>query len=417
MLPPHRDDTSQADIPSPDEVGISSARLARVTAALQADVDAGRIPGAVVIVGRRGATAYRQAIGFRDRGAGARMNVDTIFRIASMTKPITIVAALLLAEQGRLLLADPVATYLPELANVRVGAETFGSGGGMQLCLEAAHRPMTVLDLMRHTAGFTYARFGSSLVKDTYTEAKVMDFDQTNAELVGKLSELPLAYQPGTTWEYGMSTDVLGCVIERVAGVALDQFVAERITRPLGMPDTRFWIEQHELDRLAQPHRGDQGSAAVPALRHPVGRPNWISGGGGMVSTATDYARFCQMLLQGGALDGTRLLAPHSVALMTSQHLPPGICYAPHTATLFEALAPTPEMGHGFGLGVAVRLAGGGNPLPGSTGDYWWTGATGTYFWVDPLEQMFVVLMLQAPEIRLQYRYLLRQLVYQALTG
>jgi CubicO group peptidase (beta-lactamase class C family) len=417
MLPPHRDGRSEADIPSPDEVGISSARLARLTAALQADVDAERIPGAVVIIGRRGVTGYRQAIGFRDRGAGARMSVDTIFRIASMTKPITIVAALLLAEQGKLLLADPVAAYLPELADISVGVETSRPQGGKQLGLEAALRPMTVLDLMRHTTGFTYARFGSSLVKDAYTEARVMDFDQTNAELVDKLSRLPIAYQPGTTWEYGMSTDVLGCVIESVSGLALDQFIAERITGPLGMSDTRFWIGQHELDRLAQPHRGDERSAPVPALRNPVGRPNWISGGGGMVSTATDYALFCQMLLRGGTLDGTRLLAPHSVALMTSNHLPPGIRYAPYTAALFEALAPTPEMGHGFGLGVAVRLAQGGHPLPGSTGDYWWTGATGTYFWVDPREQMFVVLMLQAPEIRLHYRYLLRQLVYQALTG
>lgn len=392
----------------PAALGFAADRLQRIGEVFQADIDRGRIPGAVILVARRGAVAYRAVLGYGDRAAGRAMQPETIFRIASMTKPVTVVAALILAEEGRLILSDPVAAYLPAMARVQVGIEMDG-----RLTLEPARRAMTVQDLMRHTAGFTYGRFGKSLVKDAYNAAQTMNFAQTNAEMVEKLARLPLAYHPGTTWEYGMSTDVLGAVVETVAGTSLDRFIAERILAPLGMTRSGFWVSPDEASRLAQPL--PEPANLIPALRDPVGRPNWISGGGGMVSTAADYLRFCQMLVGGGAAVGTRLLSPHSVALMASNHLPPDIAYAPYTSTLFEALEPTPAMGQGFGLGVAVRVAEGRNPLPGSVGDFWWAGATGTYFWIDPREQLAAVLMLQAPADRLRYRYLMRQLVYQAL--
>jgi CubicO group peptidase (beta-lactamase class C family) len=223
-------------------------------------------------------------------------------------------------------------------------------------------------------------------------------------------------FEPGTTWEYSMSTDVLGTLIEVASGQSLGDCFASRITGPLGMPDTAFEATGERSLRTAEPQI-DPATGKRPPMRN-VGRPHrWASGGGGLVSTAADYVRFCQMLLNGGELDGTRLLSPKTIRHMTANHLPPNVGYGATTRARFGALAPVPEMGYGFGLGFAVRLAAGMSPVPGSVGEYFWGGVTGTYFWIDPAERLIVVLMLQAPAYRLHYRYLLRQLVYGAIVG
>src|SRR5919202_3956075 len=345
-----------------EDLGFSSERLARIGEAFRRDVDRGAIPGAVVLIARHGRLAYLDAFGYRDREAGAPMTVDTIFRIASMTKPVASVAAMMLVEEGRLQIAHPVSHYLPEFKDLKVGVETGGT-----LTLEPPRREPTVQDLMRHTSGLTYGQFGDTAVKQAYRDADAMDFRQTNAELVSKLARIPLAYQPGTVWEYGMSTDVLGRLIEVVSGLELDRFVAERITGPLGLRDTGF--HARHLARLAEA-QVDPASGQRPPMFDVTRRPNWISAGGGMVSTAADYARFAQMLLDGGILDGRRLLSPMTVAWMTSDHLPTGVGFGPFTPLVFGAVAPTPEFGYGFGLGFGVRKEQGRSHLPCSAGGY-----------------------------------------------
>src|SRR5580658_3825915 len=404
-----------AETVAPKYVGFSAKRLGRLTDAFERDVAAGTIPGAVVHVARRGRTVYLRAFGYRDRAAEAPMALDAIFRAASMTKPVVVVAALMLAEEGRLQLYHDLAQYLPEFAGVQVGIE-HGTGDARELELVAPTRPITIQDLMRHTSGLTYGAFGDSLVQRAYRAAKVTDPSQNNAEMSAKLAAIPLASQPGSTWEYSMSIDVLGRVVEVVSGLELDRFIAERITGPLAMHDTTFRLPDADVARLAQPQI-DSATGQRADLRYlydPERPSRWIMGGGGLLTTAADYARFAQLLAGGGALEGTRLLGRSSVALMTSDHLPPGIGYASWTP-LLGINAPTPALGQGFGLGVAVRTAAGRNPAPGSVGDWCWSGISGTYFWVDPAEALVAVLMLQAPPLRVHYRSLLRNLVYQAL--
>jgi CubicO group peptidase (beta-lactamase class C family) len=276
---------------------------------------------------------------------------------------------------------------------------------------------MTIQDLLRHTSGLTYGNQGKSLVKETYNDAKLFDPNQTLAEFISKLSKLPLAYQPGTTWDYGMSTDVLGRVVEIASGVSFDQFIAERVVKPLGLSDTGFYVTAEKVGRVAEP-QVDPTTGERPPMIDVTKRPNWMSGGGGMVSTASDYVRFSQMLLNGGNLDGVRLLSPRIVAFMTSDHLPPDIRYSPFALQVLEqrAIAPTPRNGQGFGLGLMVRTQAGQNPRPGSSGEFYWVGAYGTAFWVDPKEKLIAILMMQASNDQLaHYRSLLRNLVYQAL--
>lgn len=399
---------------NPEEVGLSSQRLQRLTEAFNADVNAAKIPGAVVLVARRGKVAYFQTFGFQDRAAGVAMKPDSIFRLASLTKPVTIVAALMLAEEGKLQLMDPVATYLPQLQNLQVGVEVQEGSGERRLALEPARRAVTVQDLMRHTSGMTYGIFGDSLIQRAYRAANTMDDQQTNAELIDKLAKLPLAFQPGTAFEYGMSNDVIGRIVEVRSGMDLDQFIMERIARPLGMNNTAFLLDPPQTSRLAQPHL-KPGAAPLVIGYNPAKPPKWFSGGGGLLSTAEDYARFCLMLLNGGELDGVRILSRKSVELMTSNHLPPDIGYGAFTMEL-GLTAPLPQYGQGYGLGVGVRQEPGRSMVPGSPGDFYWGGATGPYFWVDPREQLVVVMMLQVADIQLRthYRSLLRNLVYQA---
>ena len=388
---------------------MSQSRLSRLSDVLNADVDAGRIPGAVIAIYRRGELVKEEACGFRDRATNASLRVDDIFRIASMTKPITSLAAMMLAEEGKLLIPDPVANYLPEFAGVEVGVER-----NDKLQLTAPERPMTVHDLLRHTAGLTYGLFGQSLVKTAYNDAQVFNLTITNDEMSQRIAKLPLAAQPGTLWEYSMATDVLGRVVEVVSGRPLGNFFEQRIFSPLGMRDTGFLLPQDKRVRMAEP-QPDLGSGhPIPMADHTIAWP-WQSGGAGLYGTAQDYLRFCRMLLNGGELDGVRLVAPSTIALMTNDHIDAAVGYADITRTLFEAEAPTREMGQSFGLGFAVRTHAGRNPLPGTVGDFYWAGALGTYFWVDPRNDLIAIFMSQAPGDRLHYRYVMRQCVYQAL--
>jgi CubicO group peptidase (beta-lactamase class C family) len=401
----------------PASNGFSAALLERLSAVLRADVESGAIPGAVVLIARGGDVVYHEAFGYADRKTSRPMQRDSIFRIASMTKPITAVAALMLVEQGKLVLSDPVSRYLPELAQVKVGVESVNENGERSLSLEPARRAMTVHDLLRHTAGFTYGQFGDSLVQRTYRAARMIDNQQTNADMVSKLAQLPLAHQPGTTFEYGMSTDVLGRVVEVVAGKPLDQVFAEFVTTPLGMRSTAFGVEAGQVLRLAEPHREPLSTHAPAVVPYDPANPaKWLSGGGGLLSTATDYARFAQLLLNQGALESVRLLSRKTAQLMVQNHLPAGLAYGPRTADLGIA-APLPALGLGYGLGLGVRLQDGLAPVTGSAGDFYWGGALGPYFWVDPIEKLVVVFMLQELDVqrRTRYRALLRALVYQAL--
>jgi CubicO group peptidase (beta-lactamase class C family) len=389
----------------PEEIGLAPERLERISATLRDDVERRLLPGAVMLIARGGRIGYAKALGFRDREAGAPMALDAIFRVASMTKPVTSAAAMMLAEEGKLQVSAPVAEYLPEFKEHTVGVDR-----------APAKRVMTVQDLLRHTSGLTYAAFGDSPVQMVWRDADLMNEDQSNAELVAKLARLPLMFEPGTTWEYSMSTDVLGRVVEIVSGQSLGEFFAARITGPLSMADTAFEATGEKAGRLAEPQT-DAATGARPPMRN-VARPHyWASGGGGLVSTAADYLRFCQMLLNGGELDGVRLLAPKTVRHMASDHLPPGVGYGETARPRFGALAPVPEMGYGFGLGFAVRTRPGMSPVPGSVGEFFWGGVTGTYFWIDPAEDLVAVFFAAAPDRRLYYRYLSRQLVYAAITG
>jgi CubicO group peptidase (beta-lactamase class C family) len=387
----------------PEEIGLSTERLEQIRTTLRQDVERQLIPGAVMLIARGGRIGFAEAVGFRDRDASAPMTSDTIFRIASMTKTITSVAAMILTEEGKLQLAAPVADYLPELAEPTIGVERV-----------RARRTMTVQDLLRHTSGFTYGIIGDSPVKKMWREAELFTADQTNAELVTKIARLPLMYEPGTTWEYSHSTDVLGRVIEVASGQDLADFIDTRISRPLGLSDTGFAAAGEKAARIAEPQFGTR-----PPMHYRVTDPGrrWAEGGGGAVSTAADFVRFCQMLLNGGELDGARVLSPKTVALMTSDHLPPDCAYGDTTRERLGALAPVPEMGYGFGLGFAVRIHPGRSPLPGSVGKYFWNGILGTHFWIDPAEDLIAIFLAMAPDRRIYYRNLTRPLVYGAITG
>lgn len=389
------------------DVRLDPETLARFGEVLRRDAGHGVIPGAVVRVTRHGQVAWQEVVGHAQPGLA--MQADSVFRIAAMTRPVVAAAALSLVESGQLSLHEPVAAYLPELARVQVGVEE-GDGASRRLALRPPRRAMTVIDLLRHTAGFTYGMFGDSLVQRLYREADVMSPAQTNAEMVSKLAALPLQWDPGAAFEYGMSTDVLGRVLEVATGQGLDEVLAQRITRPLGLSRTDFAFVKGEL---ALPRAG--APAAVLFDYDPARPPAWCSGGAGLLSTAEDYTRFCRMLLQGGELDGIRVLSPQSVALMLADQLPEGIAYGTSTRGL-GINAPLPELGQGHGLGVGIRCRPGLSPVPGSVGDFFWGGALGTYFWADPKEQLVAVLMLQETdtEARARYRAMLRHAVYGA---
>ena len=402
-------------VQSPEEVGFLSTRLKRLGDRLNEGVKNNELPGAVVLIARNGKIVMFESYGFRDKEAKVAMTNDTIFRIASMTKPIVTLAAMMLMEEGKLTLADRVSMYIPAFADTKVAVQTKKEDGTVETVLEPQFRPMTVHDLMRHTSGLTYGAVGANPVKQSYLDMKVADRSQTNAEMADKLAKLALLYQPGTTWEYSMSTDLLGRVVEVASGMALDKFIEERITKPLKMGDTGFEASADKKARGAKPMK-EGPKNEVPAIPDITEKFNWRSGGGGMVSTAADYARFLQMFANGGQLDGVRLVSRKTIDLMTADALPPDIKMGADMFR-FEALEPSARMGQGFGLGFAVRNVQGVNPLPGSPNDYYWGGAYGTYFWHDPRERLYVVFMMQSPQARLRYRYLMRDLVYQAMVN
>jgi len=393
----------------PEQVGLSAQRLERVGQTVKAQIAEGRFPGAVVVIVRKGKVGYFESFGQRDPVASVAMSKDAIFRLYSMTKPFTSVAAMMLAEDGKLTLADPVSKYLPPLANLQVTVASKDAEGKTTYTLVNAERPITVQDLLRHTSGFVYGQFTpNEQVKAAYSKLGVDWYDVTPAEQIERLAQAPLAHQPGTTWEYGLSTDVLGRVVEKVSGMSLGAFLGERIFTPLKMSDTGFLVPKEKVARLAQPFPVDkQTGKPITLLDVTVPQKN-DAGGAGSAATAGDYARFLQMLLNGGQLEGARLLGRATVAYMTTDHLDtikppmPGL------------LAP----GYGFGLGFAVRKANGVASVPGSEGEYNWGGAAGTGFWVDPKEQLAVVIMTQTvPGVAAQRldRARWRQAVYQAL--
>ncbi len=388
---------------APADVGLCPLRAQRLLDVLQSEIDRQRLPGAVALVARRGKVALFEHLGRQDPAAGTPMTRDSLFRIYSMTKPIVSVATMMLMEQGRLLLSDPVAKYLPEFAAQRVAVEQDG-----QVRLEAPVRPATVQDLLRHTAGLTYEFLGESTVQREYAAVQIGSRARSNTAFCELIAGIPLMAHPGSRWEYSRATDVLGRLVEVISGQTLGAWLKEHIFEPLGMTDTGFTVPPAHLARMAEPfaHDPDGGEPMrVTDFRHPG---LMEGGGGGLVSTARDYARFLQFMLNKGALDGVRLLGPRIVDYMTADHLGP-IPVAPGASA---ALLPP---GHGFGLGFAVRTAAGVAPTPGSAGMYYWGGIAGTTFFVDPAEALFAILMIQAPNQREFYRPLFRDMVYAML--
>jgi len=391
--------------------GVDLGRLGLLKARLEAEVAQGRLPGAVVLVARNGRVVFEEAVGYLDPVRRTPISKEAIFRIYSMTKPLVSALALNLMEEGRIFLTDPVSLYLPQFRELRVGVERTGPNGEPTLELVPAQRPILVYDLLRHTSGITYGIFFDSLVKREYRRVGLDAVDQTREEFLNKLANLPLQFQPGTVFEYGNSTDLLGHLLEQITGQSLEQLLEKRIFRPLGMADTGFSVPEAKWGRIAEPFPQDPFTGAPTPTPLDVRRPpKRFSGGAGLVSTARDYFRFLQALLEGGALEGRRILSPKAVALMTQDHLGP--LYLP---SLQRGAAYLPGPGYGFGLGVAVRLADGGSPLMGSSGDYSWAGLFGTYFFVDPKERLIGIFLSQSPGGRAYYAQLFRQMVYASL--
>ena len=391
---------------SPEEVGMSSERLGRLDAAMQKAVESGELPGAVVLIARDGQLVYAKSFGWQDRDKKIPMRNDSIFRLYSMTKPVVSVAAMMLVEQGRLGLQEPVSKYIPEFKDMKVGVESTDAEGKPVLKLVDAKRQITVQDLLRHTSGLTYGVLGPlNAVKKMYRDADIFSQKWVLADFCRALAKLPLQFQPGTTWDYSHSTDVLGRVVEVASGQTLDVFLAERIFEPLKMVDTAFQVPPEKQDRLAQP-MPDVYSGKTPELIDFSKPQTFFAGGHGLVSTAGDYLRFAQMLANGGELEGARILGPRTVEYMSSNHV---------NAQIDKGPAFLPGPGYGFGLGFATRIDRGQSEWPGSPGDFYWAGFAGTYFWVDPEEELVPVLMSQEPLRRQYYRIQLRNLVYQSI--
>ena len=379
----------------PSDVGLCPERTQRLMDVLGREVASGRLPGAVAMVARRGQIALLEAVGEQDPGTGVPMQINSIFRIYSMTKPIVSVAVMMLVERGQLLLSDPVSHWMPEFANQQVATPQG---------LELVRNPATVQDLLRHTAGLTYEFLGTSSVQQQYGAIKIASRERTNAEFSKTLAAMPLQFQPGSVWAYSRATDVLGRLVEVVSGQGLGAFLQAEIFGPLGMVDTGFAVPPAQHHRIAEPFAHDPDGGVPMKVLEPREVPAMEGGGGGLMSTAMDYARFLQCLRNRGELNGVRLLGPHTVDYMTADHLGD----IPADGTL---LPP----GHGFGLGFAVRTHLGLAPVPGSVGLYYWGGIAGTTFFVDPALDMVAMLMVQAPNQRDYYRPLFRDLVYAAL--
>jgi CubicO group peptidase (beta-lactamase class C family) len=393
----------------PEAVGMSSARLGRIIPALNAQIEAGQLPGAVIAVARRGHLVFHEAVGHLGPDQRAPMPRDALFAIASMTKPVTGVAGLLLWEEGLLGLADPVEQYLPQLGNRRVAVlnERACSGQGPIETVPAV-RSVTIQDLMRHTSGLTYGGRGTTAVHALYpASSNVAGANLDKAAFVERLAAAPLLYQPGTVWDYGLSIDVIGLVVEAISGQSLGTFLEQRLFRKLGMTDTGFQVPADKVSRLARPLPRDPDTGAPQLVPDRAQALRFECGGGGLASSALDYLRFAQMLLGGGVLGDTRILGRKTVEAMRTNRMTPEI--ENHIADLDPNSA-----GYGFGLAVAVRT--GVSTLMGSPGEFYWNGAYGTLWWADPAEDLAVVFMAQVPgEHRRRLRPLINALVYQAL--
>jgi CubicO group peptidase (beta-lactamase class C family) len=407
-------------IASPELVGMSGQRLGRIGEVFKQEIDKGNMAGVVVFVARKGHLVYSSALGFQNKQTGKPMAKDSIFRIYSMTKPLVSVAAMMLVEDGKIVLTDPVSKYVPAMKGVQVSVPKADAVfAKMTYTLVPADREMTVQDLLRHTSGLAYGEITQNApVKEAYAKAGVyktdIDYDARDlppAEEVERISKAPLAHQPGRIFEYSLASDMLGRVVEAASGKRLAEFLEQRLFKPLAMNDSGFWVPSDKLGRVAEPLPVDAPTGKPNKLIDVSAVPNNDSGGAGGVSTPGDYLRFAQMLLNGGELDGTRVLSRTTVALMTSDSLGTRI-EAPITPG--ELLFGTP--GYTFGLGFAVRQGPGVAGVPGSAGEFMWAGYGGTYFWVDPKEQIVGVYMTQAPSpIRAYYRKLFKQLVYAAI--
>lgn len=387
----------------PAELGLCPQRTRRLLDVLQSEIDRQRLPGAVVLLARHGRLAVLESLGRQDPAAGIPMAVDSIFRIYSMTKPIVSVAVMMLMEQGRLLLADPVEKYLPEFAGQQVASLAHG-----QSVLRPVARAATVQDLLRHTAGLSYEFLGDGPVQQQYASIRIGSRERSNAEFSRALAAVPLMFEPGSVWEYSRATDVLGRLVEVLSGQSLGQYLREHILAPLGMHETAFAVPEAKHARIAEPFAHDPDGGTPMRLIDIRQEAALESGGGGLASTAMDYARFLQFMLNKGELDGVRLLGPRTVEFMTTDHLGPIPIHGGAASTL---LPP----GHGFGLGFAVRTAAGQAPMPGSPGMYYWGGIAGTTFFVDPAEDLFALMLIQAPNQRDYFRPLFRDMVYAAL--
>jgi CubicO group peptidase (beta-lactamase class C family) len=383
---------------APASVGMSAARLEKVGTALRAQIDEGAIPGAVVAIARKGKLVYYESFGFADKQKGSALPKDAIFPIASMTKPLTAVGALMLVEEGRMFLNDPVDKYLPQLANMRVATES-GS--------EPARRSPTLQDLMRHTAGLTYGLATGSELSKRYAE--LTPTERTPADFIERLRKLPLHYQPGTRWDYGLGHEVMGVIIESLTKQRLGDYLSERLFQPLGMIDTGFFVASDKESRVARPLENDPITGLPIKVSTKAQPPKLDNGGGGGYSTAMDYLRFAELLRGHGSFEGRRYLGRKTVEFMTSDQLTPDI-------RIDQLWIRENVAGYGFGLSVAVRRETGFAGIMGTPGDFHWGGASGTYFWVDPKEELSVVFMAAAPgAMRLRMRQLITTTVLQAI--
>lgn len=381
--------------------------LARLNDYFGNEVGTGKIPGAIALVQQHGRPLYFETFGRRD--AGNPMLADAIFRLYSMSKPITSVAAMMLVEDGALRLSDPLSKYIPAFANTTVGIDRLGGDEHATSEFVPLDRPITIEDLLRHTSGITYGFYGEDPARRRYSRLDMFDSsDIDNAELAQRIARLPLAEQPGTLWDYGHSTDVLGRVIEVICGQSLYAFLKARLFDPLGMIDTSFFVtDEQKRPRIAEPFAGDRMLGPVVGMHDPLQVRRWEAGGSGLVGTIGDYARFAQMLLNRGTLDGRRYLKPETIALMTSDHVGPG-------SGVKRDYYYFPGDGSGFGYGFAVRtkeLA----SEPGPVGEYRWDGVGGTFFWIDPADDMFVIVLMQSPSQRVRVEGEVRKIVYGAM--
>ncbi|WP_316229155.1 serine hydrolase domain-containing protein [Bradyrhizobium sp. SZCCHNR1070] len=412
----------------PESAGMSKAALERIDAHLKARyVDSGRFPGTQLLVYRRGHVVHMSSIGLADIERNVPVKDDTIYRIYSMTKPITSVAFMMLFEEGKVALDDPVAKYIPEWKNLGV----FVAGTAPAFVTRPPARPMQIVDLLRHTSGLTYGFQQRSNVDAAYREAKIGAVEKagTMQSMIADLAKIPLEFSPGEAWNYSVSTDVIGYLIGKIADQPFEQFLKERIFDPLGMSDTDFHVPAAKAHRLAACYSADAGGGLSfhaaerkggltlqddPATSTFLSPPDFISGGGGLCSTSSDYLTFCRALIKGGELGGVRLLGPKTLQLMTSNHLPGGVDLPAMSRSMFAEAAYN---GIGFGLGFSVTMDPARTLIPGSAGEYAWGGAASTAFWIDPAEELITIFMTQVlPSSAYPIRRELRTMVYAAIT-